>query len=115
MGIRGSLDVFVGEEILTVTEFEPQTLQTIVSRYTDWATAVTAQWYNNIEVEKMLREVVVEKFQALSWCLVAETEEVHENLKSGVLMCRIRVQPAILRLYIRNAWTDPLDSSYADI
>lgn len=47
----------------------------------------------------MLREAVVEKVLALSWCLVAETEEVHENLKYGVLMCRMGVQPAILRLY----------------
>jgi hypothetical protein len=51
----------------------------------------------------MLREAAVEKFQALSWCLVAETEEVYENLKSGVLKCRMGVQLAILKLYVRNA------------
>jgi len=74
------VDVFVREKTLTLPEFEPQNFQAVVSRYTDWATAVPAQWCDNIEVEKSLREVVVEKFQALSWCLVAETEEIHENL-----------------------------------
>jgi hypothetical protein len=32
-----------------------------------------------------------------------------------VLKCRMGVQLAILKLYVRNAWTDLLDSSYADI